>query len=82
MTLELVTIPCLEDNYAFLIHDAASGDTAIIDVPDAAPILAALLAELGAAVLEPDLVREKKDREIELRASHVWRAEGFSPLLA
>lgn len=42
MPLDLVTIPCLKDNYAFLIHDAASGATAVIDVPDSAPILAAL----------------------------------------
>ena len=42
MPLDLVTIPCLSDNYAFLIHDAASGETAVIDVPEAAPILAAL----------------------------------------
>ncbi len=44
MALELVTIPCLTDNYAYLIHDAVSGRTAVIDVPDAAPILAALKA--------------------------------------
>lgn len=44
MALELVTIPCRSDNYAFLIHDAGTGRTAVIDVPDAAPIL----AELGA----------------------------------
>jgi len=42
MPLDLVTIPCLSDNYAFLIHDAVSGETAVIDVPEAAPILAAL----------------------------------------
>jgi hydroxyacylglutathione hydrolase len=42
MPLDLVTIPCLSDNYAFLIHDPASGETAVIDVPDAAPILNAL----------------------------------------
>jgi hydroxyacylglutathione hydrolase len=42
MPLELVTIPCLSDNYAYLIHDAASGQTACVDVPDTAPILAAL----------------------------------------
>ena len=42
MPLEIRTIPCLSDNYAFLAHDAASGDTALIDVPEAAPILAAL----------------------------------------
>ncbi len=46
MPLEIITIPCLSDNYAFLAHDAASGDTALIDVPEAAPILA-VLAEKG-----------------------------------
>ena len=40
--LELVTVPCLKDNYAFLIHDDATGATAVVDVPEAAPILAAL----------------------------------------
>ncbi|MFN3845945.1 MAG: hydroxyacylglutathione hydrolase [Paracoccaceae bacterium] len=42
MPLDLVTIPCLKDNYAFLIHDSTSGATAVVDVPDAAPILAVL----------------------------------------
>ncbi len=46
MTLELITLPCLKDNYAYLIHDAASGQTAVVDVPEPAPILAAL-AERG-----------------------------------
>lgn len=44
MTLDLVTIPCLADNYAYLIHDAASVQTALVDVPEAEPILAALNA--------------------------------------
>lgn len=42
MPLELVTVPCLTDNYAFLIHDAETGKTAVVDVPDAAPIRAEL----------------------------------------
>ncbi|WP_096785155.1 hydroxyacylglutathione hydrolase [Rhodobacter sp. CZR27] len=42
MPLELVTVPCLGDNYAYLVHDAATGATAVVDVPDAAPIRAAL----------------------------------------
>ncbi len=42
MSLELVTIPCLKDNYAFLLFDAVSKTAAVVDVPDAAPILAAL----------------------------------------
>lgn len=41
---EIVTIPCLKDNYAFLLHDPATGATAVFDVPDAAPIEAALQA--------------------------------------
>ncbi|MEI4473638.1 hydroxyacylglutathione hydrolase [Frigidibacter sp. MR17.24] len=40
--LELLTIPCLSDNYAFLVHDPATGGTACVDVPETAPILAAL----------------------------------------
>ncbi|MDG1127515.1 MAG: hydroxyacylglutathione hydrolase [Paracoccaceae bacterium] len=42
MPLEIVTIPCLKDNYAFLAHDKATGQTAVVDVPEAAPIIAAL----------------------------------------
>jgi len=42
MPLEIVTIPCLSDNYAFLAHDGKSGDTAVIDIPEAAPILQTL----------------------------------------
>lgn len=44
MPLDLITIPCLADNYAYLVHDAASGRTAVVDVPEAGPILAALEA--------------------------------------
>jgi len=42
MPVEILTIPCLDDNYAYAIHDNGSGETAVIDVPDAAPILRAL----------------------------------------
>lgn len=42
MPFDLVTVPCLSDNYAFLLHDAASGHTLLVDVPEAAPILAEL----------------------------------------
>jgi len=46
MALELVTIPCLTDNFAFLLHDAGSGETALIDAPEAGPVLA-VLADRG-----------------------------------
>lgn len=42
MPLTLQTVACLSDNYAFLIHDPASGATAVVDVPEIAPIEAAL----------------------------------------
>jgi hydroxyacylglutathione hydrolase len=44
MALELVTIPCLKDNFAFLIRDPATGVTALVDAPEAAPVQAALAA--------------------------------------
>jgi len=42
MPLELVTIPCLTDNYAFLLHNGDSGETLLVDAPEAGPIQAAL----------------------------------------
>ncbi|MDJ0641111.1 MAG: hydroxyacylglutathione hydrolase [Paracoccaceae bacterium] len=36
MSFEIVTVPCLSDNYAYLIHK--DGKTALIDAPEAAPI--------------------------------------------
>ncbi len=44
MPLEIVTIPCLADNYAYLLHDAATGATAVVDVPEVGPIVAELKA--------------------------------------
>lgn len=37
--LEIHMFPCLSDNYGYLVHDPASGETAAIDTPDAAKIL-------------------------------------------
>jgi hydroxyacylglutathione hydrolase len=42
MPFELITVPCRTDNYAFLLHDTESGRTALVDVPEAAPIRTAL----------------------------------------
>ncbi|MEO1364695.1 MAG: hydroxyacylglutathione hydrolase [Pseudomonadota bacterium] len=39
MALQIATIPCLQDNYAFLAHDTATGATGLIDAPEAAPIM-------------------------------------------
>lgn len=38
--IEVVRIPALSDNYIWLIHDGASGDTAVVDPAEAAPVLA------------------------------------------
>jgi hydroxyacylglutathione hydrolase len=40
MALEIVRIPVLSDNYVWLVHDAASGETMVIDPAVAAPVLA------------------------------------------
>ncbi|MFD2173603.1 hydroxyacylglutathione hydrolase [Rhodobacter lacus] len=42
MTLELLTIPCLTDNYAYLWHDTATDTTVAVDVPEAAPLMRVL----------------------------------------
>ena len=42
MPLEIVTVPCLRDNYAYLLHDAATGTVGLVDAPEAAAIEAAL----------------------------------------
>ena len=42
MALEVHMFPCLSDNYGFLVHDAETGATAVIDTPEVAPINAAL----------------------------------------
>ncbi len=44
MPVEIVTVPCRADNYAFLIHNAATGETALVDAPETAPLEAALSA--------------------------------------
>lgn len=40
--IELVVVPCLSDNYAFLVHNHDTGETALVDAPEAGPIAQAL----------------------------------------
>jgi hydroxyacylglutathione hydrolase len=42
MTLEIAIIPCLSDNYAYLLRDTATGRVGLIDAPEAGPIAQAL----------------------------------------
>ena len=42
-------VPILTDNYAWLLRDSATGDLAIVDPADAAPVAAAIDAEISAS---------------------------------
>ena len=44
MPVEIITVPCLSDNYAYLIRDRASGRVAVVDAPAAGSIVDALEA--------------------------------------
>ena len=70
MHFDLVTIPCLSDNYAFLLRDQDSGSVALIDAPEAGPIAARLHA-LGWTL-----------NEIWLTHHHPDHVQGVPELLA
>ncbi|WP_299969936.1 hydroxyacylglutathione hydrolase [uncultured Roseobacter sp.] len=70
MGLEIVTVPCLSDNYAFLLHDSGSGQTALIDVPEAAPIL------------EVARARDWRISEVWLTHHHDDHVQGLGEILA
>ncbi len=38
MPIEIFTIPCLHDNYAYIIHDTKTNKNSLIDAPEAKPI--------------------------------------------
>ena len=40
--LEIVRVPCLRDNYGWVLHDPETGATAVVDTPEAAPLQAAI----------------------------------------
>ena len=43
-TLQIVAVPAFSDNYLWLVHDSASGDTAVVDPGDAQAVLDAAAA--------------------------------------
>ena len=45
MPLSVLVVPCREDNYGYILKDEATGETASIDAPEAAPLIAALEAK-------------------------------------
>jgi len=42
--MEIVRIPALSDNYIWLVHEPGSGETAVVDPAEAAPVLEAAAA--------------------------------------
>jgi hydroxyacylglutathione hydrolase len=42
MPLQIERVPCLSDNYSWLLHDPATGATAVVDPAEVAPIERAL----------------------------------------
>ena len=42
--MQIVPVPAFTDNYIWLVHDEPSGETAVVDPGDAAPVLEALNA--------------------------------------
>lgn len=43
-SMEVVCVPCLSDNYVWLLHEAGSGKTAVVDPAEAGPVQAVLRA--------------------------------------
>jgi hydroxyacylglutathione hydrolase len=70
MTLQIETVPCLSDNYAFLAHDPETGDTAVVDVPEAGPVLRALDA------------RGWRATDVLLTHHHADHVQGLAELLS
>src|SRR3990170_1577583 len=42
MAVDIRMVPCLADNYAVILRDPSTGATAVVDAPEADPILHAL----------------------------------------
>ncbi|MEP5727883.1 MAG: hydroxyacylglutathione hydrolase [Sulfitobacter sp.] len=70
MAFDLITIPCLSDNYAFLLRDHASGDVVLVDVPEAGPVKAELAA------------RGWRLTQVWLTHHHYDHVDGLADLLA
>lgn len=43
--LEIERVPCLSDNYSWLLHEPQQGLTAVVDPAEVAPVVAALEAK-------------------------------------
>jgi hydroxyacylglutathione hydrolase len=75
MAAQTYLFPCLKDNFGVLIHDPASGATAAIDAPEAAPVEAAL-AKTGWKLTDILVTHHHGDHTAgigELKAHHKCR---------
>src|SRR3984885_4691142 len=75
MPAQTYLFPCLTDNFGVLIHDPASGATASIDAPEAAPVEAAL-AKTGWRLTDILITHHHNDHTAgvgELKARHGCR---------
>jgi hydroxyacylglutathione hydrolase len=81
MPLEIVTVPCLSDNYAYLLRDGGTGRVGLVDAPEAAPIEAALKARGWG--LDLILITHHHGDHIEgvdaLRRGYGAQVAGFGP---
>jgi len=50
MTLKVTIVPCLSDNYAYLVEDAATGALVVVDPSEAPPVKQALAGRVPQAV--------------------------------
>jgi hydroxyacylglutathione hydrolase len=78
MTMSIHQYLCLNDNYGALVHDSATGATACVDVPEAAPTLAAL-AERGWNLTDilithhhADHIQGVPDVKAKFRRAKIW----------
>ena len=61
MAFEIVTVPCLSDNYAYLL--IGDGKAVVVDVPEAAPLLAAI--EKSGAYVTDILITHHHDDHVQ-----------------
>ena len=81
MPVEIITVPCRSDNYAYLIRDQGSGKVALVDAPAADPVVAAL--EARGWGLDQIWITHHHDDHTEgveaLRARYGARVVGYQP---
>ncbi len=76
--LEIEIVPCLSDNYAYLIRDPASGCAGVVDPSQAAPVEAALSAKGWRLthILNTHHHFDHTGGNLELKAAHGARIVG------